>query len=56
MQQSIENQPTLISTSCYKTLLCPISVLKNYFDPRNTTGMPAVKLIFRLELEEIFIL
>ncbi len=32
-----------------------ISALKNEFNPRNTTGMPAVKLIFRLELEEIFI-
>ncbi len=36
------------STGCYKTLLCPISALKNKFNPRNTTGMPAVKFIFCL--------
>ena len=43
------------STGCYKTLIYPISALKNKFNPRNTTGMPVVKLIFCLELEEIFI-
>jgi len=42
-------------TGCYKTLIYPISALENEFNPRNTTGMPVVKLIFRLELEEIFI-
>jgi len=45
-----------ILTDCYKTLIYPISALKNKFDPRNTAGMPVVKFIFRLELEEIFIL
>jgi len=33
----------------------PISALENQFDPRNTICMPTVKLIFRLELEKIFI-
>ena len=27
----------------------PISALENKFDPENTTGMPVVKFIFRLE-------
>jgi len=38
-----------------RNAIYPISALKNKFNPRNTTGMSAVKLIFRLELEEIFI-
>ena len=38
-----------------RNVIYPISALKNKFNPRNTTGMSAVKLIFRLELEEIFI-
>ncbi len=44
----------LLLTGCYKTLIYPISALENKFDPRKTMGMPAVKLIFCLELEEIF--
>jgi hypothetical protein len=34
-------------------LIFPISSLENEFDPQNTACMPAVKLIFRLELEKI---
>jgi len=34
-------------------LIFPISSLENKFDPQNTACMPAVKLIFRLELEKI---
>ena len=42
-----------LATGCYKMLIFPISSLENKFDPRNTACMPAVKLIFRLELEKI---
>ena len=45
-----------MSTGCYKTLIYPISALENKFDPRNTTGMPVAKFIFRLEPEKTFIL
>ncbi len=34
----------------------PNPVLENKFNPENVAGMPAVKLNFCLELEEIFIL
>jgi len=40
----------------FGNLLIPFYALKNKFDPRNIAGMPVVKFIFRLELEEIFIL
>jgi len=34
-------------------LIFPISLLENKFDPQNTTCMPGVKLIFRLERVKI---
>jgi len=38
-----------------RNAIYPIFALKNKFNPQNTTGMSAVKLIFSLELGEIFI-
>jgi hypothetical protein len=35
-----------------KWLICPISVLREKFDPRNITHMPAVKISARLKLNE----
>jgi hypothetical protein len=34
-------------------LICPTSALEKIFDPRNTHCMPAVKIFFRLEFEQI---
>ncbi len=34
-------------------LVCPTSALEKNFDPRNTAGMPTVKIFFRLEFEQI---
>ncbi len=45
----------LCPTGGCKTLIYPTSALKNQFNPENTTSMPAIKLIFCLELLEIFI-
>jgi hypothetical protein len=35
-----------------KWLICPISVLREKFNPRNITHMPAVKISARLKLDE----
>ncbi len=34
-------------------LICPTPALEKNFDPRNTAGMPAVKIFFRLGFEQI---
>jgi hypothetical protein len=34
-------------------LICPTSSLEKNYDPRNTGSMPAVKIFFRLEFDQI---
>ena len=56
----ISSAPLIINSAkrldrLLRNAIYPISALKNKFNPQNTTGMSAVKLIFRLELKEIFI-
>jgi hypothetical protein len=38
-----------------KWLICPISALREKFNPRNISHMPAVKFSTRLDLEQIIL-
>jgi hypothetical protein len=39
----------------HKWLICPISALREKFNPRNIIHMPAVKFSARLDLEQIIL-
>jgi hypothetical protein len=39
--------------SIHKWPICPISALREKFNPRNINHMPAVKFFVRLDLEQI---
>jgi hypothetical protein len=41
--------------SIQKWLICPISALREKFNPRNIIHMPAVKFFVRLDLDQIIL-